>query len=54
MVDKVTTLSVYISKDQMEKKLVDRLRRLSKKLDRSLNYLVVEAIMQFLDREEGK
>jgi len=54
MVDKATTLSVYIPKDQMEKNLAERLQRLSKKRDRSLNFLVVKAIAQFLDREEGK
>jgi predicted transcriptional regulator len=28
--------------------------RLAKKLDRSINYLVVEAIVQYLDKEEKK
>jgi predicted transcriptional regulator len=31
---------------------VERLVKLGAKLDRSVNYLVVEAILQYLDREE--
>jgi len=48
------TFSIYIPKKAEEKKPVDRLMRLSKKRDRSINYLVVEAILQYLDREERK
>ena len=54
MANEVTTLSVYIPKDKMEKHLVERLQRLSKKRDRSINHLVVKAITQFLDREKKK
>ncbi len=50
----VTTLSIYIPKSKMERKPIERLERLAKKLDRSVNYLVVEAIVQYLDREEKK
>jgi len=48
------TFSIYIPKKAEEKKPVERLLRLSKKRDRSINYLVVEAILQYLDREEKK
>ncbi len=50
----VTTLSIYIPKSKLDKKPIERLDRLGKKLDRSINYLVVEAIIQYLDREEKK
>lgn len=50
----VTTLSIYIPKSKLEKKPIQRLDQLSKKLDRSVNYLVVEAILQYLDREEKR
>lgn len=50
----VTTLSIYIPKSKLEKKPIDRLERLAKKVDRSINYLVVEAILQYLDREEKR
>lgn len=50
----VTTLSIYIPKNKLEKKPIERLDRLGEKVDRSINYLVVEAILQYLDREEKK
>ncbi len=45
-------LSIYIPKSKMAKKPVERLVKLGEKLDRSVNYLVVEAILQYLDKEE--
>lgn len=47
-------LSIYIPQKKMEEKPVERLIRLSDKRDRSINYLVVDAIVQYLDREEKK
>jgi hypothetical protein len=47
-------LSIYIPQRKMEEKPVDRLMRLGSKRDRSVNYLVVEAILQYLDREENQ
>jgi len=54
MVNRVNTLSIYIPKSKMEKNPVDRLMKLSRSQERSINYLVVEAIIQYLDREEKK
>ena len=45
-------LSVYIPQSKLEKKPVERLMALGAKRDRSVNYLVCEAIVEFLDREE--
>ena len=50
----VTTLSIYIPKSKLDRKPIERLERLAKKADRSINYLVVEAILQYLDKEERK
>lgn len=50
----VTTLSIYIPKSKLDRKPIERLDRLAKRVDRSINYLVVEAILQYLDREERK
>lgn len=50
----VTTLSIYIPKSKLEKKPIERLDKLGERVDRSINYLVVEAILQYLDREEKK
>ena len=47
-------LSIYIPQRKMDEKPVERLMRLGEKRDRSVNYLVVEAIIQYLDREENR
>ena len=45
-------LSIYIPRKEMEEKPVERLMKLGKKKDRSINCLVVEAILEYLKREE--
>ena len=47
-------LSIYIPQKKMEERPVERLIKLSEKKDRSINYLVVEAILEYLKREEKK
>jgi len=47
-------MSIYIPASKLELRPVERLVKLGKRRDRSVNYLVVEAILQFLDREERK
>ena len=47
-------ISVYIPEKAQKLRVVDRLRKLGEERDRSLNYLVVEAIVQYLDRQEAK
>ncbi len=54
MVNRVNTLSIYIPKSKMDKNPVGRLTKLAKRRERSINYLVVDAIIQYLDREERK
>ena len=44
-------LSIYIPQGKLKQHPVERLKRLGEKRDRSVNYLVVEAILQYLDRE---
>jgi hypothetical protein len=51
MLDKI---SIYIPQKKMEERPVERLIRLGAKKDRSINYLVVEAILEYLTREEKK
>jgi predicted transcriptional regulator len=48
------TLSIYIPQGKEDQRPVERLRKLGKKRDRSVNYLAVEAILQYLDRKEKK
>ena len=50
----VNALSIYILKTKMDKRPIERLTHMSKERDRSINYLVIEAILQYLDREEMK
>ena len=45
-------LSICISQNKMKEKPVERLMRLAERRDRSVNYLVVEAILEYLKREE--
>ena len=47
-------LSIYIPQRRIDEKPVELLIQLGKRRDRSVNYLVVEAILQYLDREENK
>ena len=45
-------ISIYIPTNKMELQPVERLIALGDRKDRSINYLVVEAIIQYLTREE--
>jgi hypothetical protein len=47
-------MSIYVPQSKIDKKPVERLIKLGERRDRSVNYLVVEAILQYLDREENK
>lgn len=46
-------LSIYIPQKKLEERPVERLLRLGEKRDRSVNYLVVEAILRYLEKEES-
>lgn len=46
-------LSIYIPAKKLAERPVERLVALGEKRDRSVNYLVVEAILQYLDNEEN-
>lgn len=47
-------MSIYVPQSKIARKPVERLIKLGEKRDRSVNYLVVEAILQYLDREEAR
>jgi len=47
-------LSIYIPQPKMAEKPVERPIKLGGKKDRSINYLLVEAILEYLKWEEGK
>jgi predicted transcriptional regulator len=48
----IDRLMVYIPLSKQRDKLLERLGKIAKKKDRSVNYLVIEALRQFLEREE--
>jgi predicted transcriptional regulator len=47
-------ISIYVPKNKIQNRPVERLIALAEKVDRSVNYLVVEAILEYLKREEKK
>ena len=47
-------LSVYIPKQKQVLKIVQRLEKIGARTDRAVNYLVVAAIEEYLERHEGK
>lgn len=47
-------ISIYVPQSKIDQKLVERLITLGKKEDRSINYLVVESIIQYLDLKDKK
>jgi len=51
MATKAKALSIYIPDTKKPQQPVQRLMRLGAQRDRSVNYLVVDAILQYLDRE---
>lgn len=47
-------LTIYIPQDKRESEPLERLNKLAKDSNRSLNYLIVQALVEFVDREEQK
>lgn len=47
-------LSIYIPQAKLEQRPVERLIVLGEKKDRSVNYLVVAAILEYLEKEEKR
>ena len=51
LLDKMT---IYIPHRKLEEEPIKRLIALGEIRDRSINYMVVEAILEYLNREEAK
>jgi predicted transcriptional regulator len=49
----MSKMSIYIPQTKIDQKPMERLIKLGKQRDRSVNYLVIEAILEFLEREEN-
>jgi predicted transcriptional regulator len=50
--DMADTLSIYFPKREDRAKTLRELKRLAKRHDRSINYVVLRAIKEFLETEE--
>jgi len=46
-------ISIYVPQKKMAERPVERLIKLADKKDRSVNYLVVDAILEYLKQEEA-
>ena len=46
-------LLAYIPQDKKEENLIKRLEELAEKRDRSVNYMVVQSVTDYLEREVG-
>ena len=47
-------ICVYVTKAKQEEKMVERLVAISQRENRSVNFLVIQAVAEFLQREEAK
>jgi len=45
-------LTIYIPKEKRQDKLMERLRKLAQKQRRTVNFLVIEAILKYLEEAE--
>ena len=54
MVTRSNALSIYIPKSKANHRPLERLAKLAVEKDRSINYLIVDAILQYLDRREDE
>ena len=47
-------LSIYIPQDLMQEEIIPRLIKVAKEQERSVNYVALKAIREYLDRMDGK
>lgn len=47
------TITIYLPQKHQDKKILERLQKLAKKHDRSVNYLAVQAIAEYLERADS-
>lgn len=45
-------LSIYIPQGRREEQLIERLQKIAKKQERSVNYLIIKTMLEFIEREE--
>ncbi len=47
------TMTIYFPQEQQEQNVLDRLQKLAQSKDRSVNYVAVQAILQYVERTEN-
>lgn len=48
------TITIYLPQKHQNEEVLERLQKLAQKRDRSVNYLAVQAILEYLEKEEKK
>jgi len=48
------TITIYLPQKHQSDQVLERLQKLAQKRDRSVNYLAVQAILEYLEKEESK
>ena len=51
MADDRNTITIYLPQKHQDADVLNRLRKLAEREDRSVNYLAVQAISEYLDNE---
>jgi len=54
MVENFTRISIYVPQRAQKDNPLKRLHTIAKKRDRTLNYMVIQAILDYVGREERK
>jgi len=54
MAGNFTRISIYVPKNRQKERPLERLQKLADQRDRTLNYMVVQAVLDYVKREEGK
>jgi predicted transcriptional regulator len=54
MVDNFTRISIYVPQKAQKDNPLKRLHAIAQKQDRTLNYMVIQAILDYVNREEKK
>ena len=48
------TVTIYLPQSKQDQQPLERLQKLAEERDRSVNYLAVQAILEYLEREEDE
>lgn len=54
MATNFTRISIYVPQDKQKERPLERLYEIAKARDRTLNYMVVQAILDYVKRQEAK